>query len=350
MPPEFVEPTDKIEGLDDIVKTLIIKPGAPNGATPPRQEAREQEEAHESQAEAEGQEVEEVQRPDPRERPDEVREPSEEREIEEPAGEDDEDEDIDIDAIQLDVLVDGKLRKVAISELKKRYSFESAIDQRMEQATRTRDAVMQQANDLNNVYTHMHARLVALDKILEQAEAPPANMDELRVKDPTKWLFERERLRDLADRRRKIAEEQAKIEQNQASLRQAALVEHAKKEAYLLGMAAPEFADPKTSADLMKRMTNVAAKFGYTPQEVNAVVDHRALLVLKIATEAIERDEKERVTKEKARTAPRVLLKPGVKKSAQRTTQQKQMQALRAKARETGKVEDVAATLIVRGR
>jgi hypothetical protein len=336
----MAEEETQIENFDEVVKSMLV-PADPNTGEPLPEPKKV---ATNGQAKAEEIPVESKEAPKkPEEGPDQA--PEEEAEIEEPV-----DEEINIDDIPLEVTVDGVLKNVTIKELKDKYSFTGAIDKRLQEVTEGRAVIQRQSNELDQVFQHSLSRLQALDNVLAQVEAPRVDMDELRAKDPTRYLFEKERMREAADRRNQVRAEAEKLAQQQENIRTAALIEYSKQEAYILGQKDPEFADPVKAPQAMKKLAEGAREYGYSSQEVMGVTDHRALLVLKDALEmrALRAQQKNGV--KEAQIAPRPLMKPGTKRPAARSQQQKQMDALRAKARETGRVEDVAATLIVRGR
>jgi len=340
----MAEQDSPIENFDDIAKSMIV-PAEPETGKP-LPEAKKattngQAETEET-VEADAGSGEETPRKQPEKGPDETQA---EDEVDESG-----DEDIDVDTIPLEVTVDGETRQVTIKELKDKYSFAGAIDKRLQEVTEGRAVIQRQSNELDQVYQHSLSRLQALDNVLAQIETPQVDLNELRIKDPTRYLFEKERIREAQDRRAQVRHEAAKLSQQQEDIRNAALIEYSKNEALILGQKDPEFADPKKAPEAMKRLSEGAKEYGYSPQEVFSVTDHRALLVLKDALEmrALRAQQKNGI--KEAQVAPRPLMKPGVKKTSPRSQQQKQMDALRAKARETGRVEDVAATLIVRGR
>jgi len=333
----------QIENFDEVVKSMLV-PADPNTGEPlpePKKVNNGQAETEET-VEDKPRDAKEAQRKPAEKGPDEA---AEETEIDEEA-----EEDIDIDTIPLEVMVDGEVKQVTIKELRDKYSFAGAIDKRLQEVTEGRAIIQRQSNELDQVYQHSLNRLQALDNVLAQVEAPQVDMNELRMKDPTRYLFEKERIREAQDRRAQVRAEAARVAQQQEDVRNAALVEYSKQEAYILGQKDPEFADRTKAPLAMKRLSEGAKEYGYSPQEVFSVTDHRALLVLKDALEmrALRAQQKNGI--KEAQVAPRVLMKPGTKKPAGQSQYAKQMNALRAKARETGRVEDVAATLIVRGR
>lgn len=337
----MVDVEGEIENLDDVMKSLVV-PADPDTGEPLPEKVKP---ATNGQAQVETETIADEKPPvEPADGPDAAP-------VEEPTQEEQDDySDIDVDEIPLEVMVDGQLQQVTIKELKSKFSMVGAIDKRLQEVTEGRNVLQQQANRLDQVYGHTLNKLQALDTILAQAEQPTVDMDELRVKDPTRYLFERERIREAQDRRGQVRAEAARIAQQQEEVRQAALVEYSKNEARVLGQIDPEFADPVKAPQAMKRLSEGAAHYKYTPQEVYSVTDHRALLVLKDALAYRELMAKQQSATHEARTAPRQLLKPGAKKAAPQTQAARQMKALQAKARTTGKADDVAATLIVRAK
>ncbi len=337
--PQLEEPIDNI---DSIINHLIVKPG--------------QEATGDGEDDTTGEDTSQEQREEPvvkaakEETPREVKEPDDQQQ-DEPVSEppvDDEDN-IDVDSIELEVTVDGELRRVPIAELKKRYSAEGAIEKRLQEATEGRNYLMRQSEELNSVLATSVAKLRALDGVLEQAQIPQVDMETLRKTDPTKWLFEKERQREIQDRRNRIAYEAEQMELQQQRLSQAALVEHTRSEFKKIAKAYPEFADPKTAKTERDSLYETAKYYNYSPQEVDSVRDHRALLVLRDAKLWRQHLAKQAKTGE-ARSEPRPLLKPGAKKTSTATREQRELRALRDKARQTGRPDDVAATLIMRSR
>ena len=332
---------EDIDNLDDIVSHLIVKPGQKAEAKPTvsneGSDTREDEPPEVAPVVKKAQETPKPALPD--EGPDEELRPDVEAE-----------EEVDIDEIPLDVLVDGQTQKVKIKDLKQKYSHVGAVEKRLEEATKGREVVQRQSQEMNVALSQMAGRLEALDAILAEAEAPQVDMDELRVKDPTRYLFEKERAREIQEKRGRIAWEQERLARHQEGLRQQALSEYLQNEHKALAQVFPEFVSPATAKETKDKLYTTAEKFGYSRQEVDSVKDHRAILVLRDAQKWRDYQASQQKVQQEARTEPRPLLKPGVKKSQSATPEARQMRALRAKARETGKPEDVAATLIVRSR
>ena len=103
----------------------------------------------------------------------------------------------------------------------------------------------------------------------------------------------------------------------------------------------------------MGSMTKTAAEhYGYTTEEVNSIVDHRALLILHDATEfrklQVAKAKQEKDLKNPDTAKRKVLIRPtGNSKTAPSAARKLDIENLN-RARRTGKADDVASLLIVR--
>jgi len=318
--------------LDEVAKSLIMPaPGSeekpatakPNGTQPPVAKAE----------------------PKP---PVEEPETEEKPPLEEPAGEEGE-EDIDIDEIELDVLVDGENKKAKIKDLKNKYSAEGAIDKRLQEATELRAQLDARGQELYKGYETQKQKLAALDAILEGAQQPDIDWDTLRQKDPGRYLLEREKFREIQDKRRVVAEEDRRITAEQEKLAEQARQEHIRNESLALAKKIPELRDVEKSKVFMSKAADTAKVFGYTPHEVASALDHRVFLVLEAAGKWLDHEASQKKVMDKEVTV-KPLLKAGKATKSPASSLKRLQDLARAKAKETGKVEDVAATLLVRGR
>lgn len=275
-----------------------------------------------------------------------------EEETESPDQETVSDDDIDLDDIEIEVTVDGETKTVPIRDLKKHYSGNGAIEKRLQEATESRNVVMQQANQLHGVLGQAAMRLQALDSLLEEAEAPEVDLEEIRIKDPTRYLFEKEKIREIQEKRAQIAQEYQNVTYQQEQLRRNALIQHSIAETKKLAEVAPEFADPdpENTRKAMQKLVEGASRWNFTPEEVNAVSDHRALLVLRDAIKWREYEARMGKAKGDAKLTPKQLIKPSIaaNKTRNSTSEAKKMEILRAQARKSGHPDDIAATLLVR--
>lgn len=334
MADEIIEETS----LDDIAASLLVKPGNESDVKEEKKDVRKEE-----KVEAKTEEVE----------PDEKEEFGVEVEEDvDPDTSDEEDEDpdnVDIDELEIDVAVDGETKKAKLKDLKAAYAGEGAIEKRLQEVTEVRTKVYKVGETLYNQLQAQNERLEYLDGLLSKVAEPEINWDELRQKDPARYLLEKDRANEAERRRSQVRAEQEKVARQQAELNALAYQDFAESEARKLLKAIPEMADPQKAPVLMNSLAETAVAYGYTVHEFNQVIDHRVMKVLKDAhAYRMMQAEKGKKVEEAQEVKPRPLNKPGNKVSKPLTNERKLQNALRAKAQKTGKVDDVASFLLVK--
>jgi hypothetical protein len=257
------------------------------------------------------------------------------------------------DDFELDVTVEGETRKVRLADLKSRYSGEGAIEKRLQEASRFRQAAEDEARKYYEALQEQDERLKRLDGVLTQvADSGRVDWDELRAKDPQRYLLERDKQRDAEHRRALVAQERRRIDEEQAELRAKALERYANDQAALLTEKLPDLRDPEKAPKVVEGLSRAASHYGFTPQEFAAVVDHRALLVLRDAAAYRQLLARKAAAGRTAQpVTPKPLLRPGANAAAGNKVQEaKAEKAILDTARRTGKPEDVARTLLTPAR
>lgn len=337
---------------DDDIATLLINPAK---ATPdqsgdvgeevaPEQEQDENEETSPDQS---GQE--------------------EEEEVSTDADEDQQDEEEDGDADgfvsiddedTLEVLVDGEMVEMTIKQLKKAASGEGAIEKRLQQTTeklkeatalhgkRTQaiEALAQEERDLQETLTDLEETLF---KPLISA-APNAA---LKQSDPQRF----KRLQDAYDKdqqritsaKQAVAEKLQDVKQRRA----ARLVAYSEDAAKTIVQLIPELGDKDKAPTVLDTLRKTAASYGYTDAEMASALDPRMFHLIRDAMAYKQLIGKNKETtmkaadvKAKVASQPRRLRSGGLKNM--KVSDQKAHQQVRAKAKSTGKVNDVAALIM----
>lgn len=260
---------------------------------------------------------------------------------------------------EVEVTVDGETTKVKLSELKNNYSGEKAIEKRLQQATELRNGYYQYGSALYKGLQLQAEKLKQLDSVLQAVADPQIDWEKLRIQDPNKYLLERDKQRDAQEKRRAIADEQKRIEEGQAELTTRERQVRAEDEARLLTQKLPILRDPQKGKALMTEMINSGSQhYGFQPQEIAEVIDHRMLLVLNDAVKYRKLVAKKAAKMEKgapgktsqqrpATGTVKTLLRPGGNPGfTKKMIAAKQTKAVTEQARRTGDVEDVAKTLI----
>jgi hypothetical protein len=254
------------------------------------------------------------------------------------------------DDTEVEVKVDEKPHKVTLKELKANYSGQKFIEKRIEQASEARKVAEQQANALFEKNNQVLAKLQQIDAVLGQVSSQNINWDELKARDPLQYALKREEWRDAQDKQNLVRQEAAKVAQQQEQLSSDAKNRFIASEAEALQEKMPEVRDPDKAKALMEKLTSTATTYGYTKQELESVMDHRALLVLRDA--ARYRDlvaKRETLMKKVEPTVPVKTLRTVASQPANVASQRKD-KAILNRARETGRPEDVALTLLVPAR
>lgn len=241
------------------------------------------------------------------------------------------------------VKVRGQEQRVTLDELRRGYSSQQAIRQGFEEVAAAKKEVEQ-------VYLALQAETQQLQQLRQAFQSgayksPPTPPDDAKFKaDPIGYMEEKiEYDRKLAEwQQQEQALRQAEERQNQMSAQ--AMHAHLRQEMQALQAEIPEFADPKTAAPLKQKLIDAGLTYGYTPEDLDKIVDRRAVKVLHDAAKYRELMGAKGEAERRAGTA-RPVVKPGVKKSSKGSKVKAQQQA-KSRMRQTGSVDDVAKFLL----
>ena len=308
-----------------------------------------EDETEEEQAETEEQEAE-TEEPDD-DSDDEVEEPND------PEADQTEDYlDINDDDI-ISVVVDGAEHDVTIADLKKAYSGEGAIEARIQEATEARN----QTHSLNTQLIEKMAlenvlMTTALENAGETLFAPliPKPDDALKSSNPQQYLshldaYEQDQTRINAARN-SIQKEMDAIKQ----AHQERLQQYAQEASLAVSKIIPELADPDTAKReaYFNRMATTAMNYGYSADEIAQALDPRMFTLVRDAMlyQDLTSRAKEKGTNvanlDGQKKKIRKLRSGNTRAKSKAARAQKQRTAVMEKARKTGKVADIAATLI----
>lgn len=328
--------------LDDVAATLLVRPDtkeekAPVAKVPAQKEETAEETANED---ATDEAVDEA-----------IVEEESAEETDNETAEDtqtEDEEDVDVDELDIDVTVDGEEKKVKLKDLKANYSGNGAIEKRLQEASEIRNLAMEQGKKLYTALQIESAKLSKLDEIIAKVAEPDIDWEELKRTNLPKYLLERDKQREAEIRRNALTKEQERIKAEQARLEALAQEQYTMEQAKQLVAKIPDFGDPVKAQAKYAALSKAAAVYGYAPEEVGGVLDHRAMLVLNDALKYQELMNKQAKLQKKPAPAT-TLLRPSASKAVQPVNQQKKLRdALIKKARATGKPDDVAATLLMR--
>lgn len=274
----------------------------------------------------------------------------EEQEVDEPE-QDDEVEDEYEDAEEADseepetftVKVDGVEKQVTLEDLKQGYSGQQYVQQGMQQVAEMRKQFEQIASDFLNEREQAKAIFAQVQNMqIPSAPVPPSV--ELAETDPFRYSAEKAKYDVAANEyQQKMAEIQQALAGNSQAEQQARNA-YLQREMDTLKQVIPEFADPEKAQSLRNNILSVSQNtYGFDPQEIAAITDHRALRVLHDAIQyRAAQGGKEQAIK-KAKAKPKRTVKPGAKKTASNRDSQRQA---RSKLKRSGSIQDAMSLIL----
>lgn len=315
--------------IESAVISILDVPGDDNQPETAEAEA----EAPAEQPEAEVEDVEEVDAADA-----EAEEIGEEDEQTAEAGDGDEEP-----GETFRVKVDGEEVEVTLDDLKRSYSGQGYIQKRMKEVAEAKKQAEQVYGALQAEREQMAQQLAQYQQQLGAGEPQKPNR-ELLDKDPIAYFEQMESYREAVEQREQLTQQQQQLfeqqRQAEAQARQAYLAEQAQ----LLQQAIPEFSDAEKAGKLKQELVEVGREYGFDPQELTAIADHRHVRVLHDAMRYRKATANKEVAEKKASKA-RPMVKPGAKRK-DTDGRKKRQQQVRSRMKKTGSVEDVTQYLL----
>lgn len=270
-------------------------------------------------------------------------EPEQEDEVEEDNEEDAEEEADSEEPATFTVKVDGVEQQVTLEDLKQGYSGQQYVQQGMQQVAEMRKQFEQIAGDFLNEREQAKAIFAQVQNMqIPSAPVPPSV--ELAETDPFRYSAEKAKY-DVAasEYQQKIAEIQQALAGNSEAEQQARNA-YLQREMETLRQVIPEFADPEKAQSLRNNMLSVSQEtYGFDPQEIAAITDHRVLRVLHDAIQfRAAQGGKEQAIK-KAKAKPKRTVKPGAKKTA---SNQNSTRQARSKLKRSGSIQDAMSLIL----
>ena len=275
----------------------------------------------------------------------------EEQEDYEPEQDDEVEEDYEEGAEEADseepetftVKVDGVEQRVTLEDLKRGYSGQQYVQQGMQQVAEMRKQFEQIAGDFLNEREQAKAIFAQVQNMqIPSAPVPPS--EEKFSSDPVGYMEAKMKYdREANEYQQKMAEIQQALAGNSQAEMQARNA-YLQREMDTLKQVIPDFADPEKAQTLRNNMLTVSQQtYGFDPQEIAAITDHRVLRVLHDAIQfRAAQGGKEQAIK-KAKAKPKRTVKPGAKKTASNRDSQRQA---RSKLKRSGSIQDAMSLIL----
>ena len=320
--------TAPMDGSDDAVAAMILQT----------------QEAEAPEVEADEAVVDEADAPEQAE--DDAADDAEAYDDEAEVEEDNEGEEIDEDdgpAPELyTVKVDGVEKQVTLDDLKRDFSGQQYIQQKMQENAQFRKEVEQVYHQLQQEAQQVQALRHQLESGSIAKPTPPS--DEMFQNDPIGYMEAKIKYdNDLAAWQEQAQSLEAMTER-QRQMQAQAMQYQLREEAQKLAQAIPEFADPQKAAKLKEEISRTGTEYGYSPEELAQVTDARAVQVLHDAMRYRQMKAARKSAQSKAETA-RPVVKPGAKKTANQGKVAKRKQEA-ARMKKSGDIDSVANFLL----
>jgi hypothetical protein len=213
----------------------------------------------------------------------------------------------------------------------------------MQQVAEMRKQFEQIAGDFLNEREQAKAIFAQVQNMQIPSAPVPPNV-ELAETDPFRYSAEKAKYDVAANEyQQKIAEVQQALAGNSEAEQQARNA-YLQREMDTLRQVIPDFADPEKAQTLRNNMLSVSQEtYGFDPQEIAAITDHRVLRVLHDAIQfRAAKGGKEQAIK-KAKAKPKRTVKPGAKKTASNQNSERQA---RSKLKRSGSIQDAMSLIL----
>jgi len=265
----------------------------------------------------------------------------EEAEYDEAEEEDDEDTDeAEESAPELyTVKVDGKEERVSLDELKRGYSGQQYVQKGMQEAANLR----KQAELVYQAL--MNERAMVAQAIQGGIPQPPAEPSkEMFESDPIGFMEAKLKYDDQLKEYNERMSQFQQIAEQQSQAQQAAQRAYLEREMETLKQVVPEFADPQKASQVRDRLVTMGQEiYGYEPNEISAVMDHRAIRVLNDAIKYQELMSGKKQAERKAKPKPKRTVRAGAKKTASNANAERQT---RQKLKKSGNINDALSLIL----
>ncbi len=257
----------------------------------------------------------------------------------------------DLYALPIPASVGGKKAAPTLGQLKDAYVAVEEAKAMREEAKALRQQAEERAQTLSQDLESSVRDSAAVLQALEQqvlARYQQIQWDQLRQDDPAEWTAKRTEFAQaqqaLANAKQNLAKQYQEGQEKLSKQKDADKAERLAREFDALKAAWPEMGDEqKADAERSALRSELEAR-GYSAQEIDAIDDHRVLLMARDAKRWRDSASKADAAKKKVVKIAGKVLKPGARQG-KADIQQQAEKSLRDQLRKSGRVEDAAALL-----
>lgn len=264
---------------------------------------------------------------------------------------DDEDEEAQLPAT-VKVKVDGEEVEITLDEALKGYSRTADYTRKTQALATDRKSFEAEQQAVRGEREAYKRRIEMLDQALAESTPQEPDWDRLYATNRVEYAAQRARFDEIRQKRQALAQEHQRVTMQQQAdaerAKEARLVEESQK----LLDAIPEWKDAarasKGKSDLLQYATDA---YGFTAEQLDAVEDHRVLVMLHKAMQFDRMSKKGSQLRDKvvAKKGEKVL-KPGAQHSnPKKKANRSKVQKTRARLARSGDMRDAAAHLTAIG-
>ena len=240
------------------------------------------------------------------------------------------------------VKIDGEEREVTEEELKRGYSGQQYIQQKMREVAEARKDVEAQVAQAQQMEQRYAEAMKAYAERLQTTEPAPPDAS-MRETDPLGYLEAMEDYRQDVEARQKLQYEQQVQAQRDAQMEAQQKAEYVKAQTAVVLEQIPELRDKEAAPKAIEMMMDEGRRRGFSEAELKGESDPRFVMALHELAKV--RAQGNLGT---GREVKRGAIKPGAKKSVV-SQSKKRADVARQQSRKTGKTEDIAAFLLTKG-
>jgi len=245
------------------------------------------------------------------------------------------------------VLVDGKEHEVTMDELTNGYSFRAHNTQKSQELAKARKEVDAEAATVRESREVYGQRLKQVEQALVESYPQEPDWDTLEKEDPARFVAESAKWTRHVRQLEGLRAEQKRVDDENVADQTQQLETFKGEQQQLMLEAIPEWSDPEKGAEVMaseqKRLYAHALKIGFSVEEMEGLLDHRAVVLIRDSMLLSEMQSKGRKIR-KGKKPPVAALKPGTRRRRIKSGRRKAV-AARQRLSETGSVNDAESLL-----
>jgi len=242
------------------------------------------------------------------------------------------------------VKVDGQEVECTLDDLKRDFSGQKYIQQRMQEVASLKKQGEQVHAELQQEREQLKKAMETYQNQLAETDVQKPDIS-LAETDPIAWSIENAKYQDAQEKKRTLAEQSHKLQAEQSRQNENAMKVYLAQQATELTKHIPEFDKQETAVPLRGKLVNAGSEYGFTEQEIAQIVDSRAIRVLNDARKWQEYQNSSGKIAEKVSKARPLTVKPGAKQVST-SGKAKAVKDATARLRQSGSVDDAASWLL----